>query len=92
MSLPPKVQKEVMRYIDSDFIRFLTECVVNLIAGNFKHAQKSDYKRHTKIMSKIAAAKNRRKQRKLLHSQPGLLLLKKLGSLIIKKFSNKRVG
>ena len=86
-SLPPNVQKTVLRHIDSDFIRFLVECIVNLLHGNFITARKTRFVSHRFILEKIVKKNiNRSQQRSLLISSRGIALLRAISPLIVNKF------
>lgn len=89
ISLPTKVQRIVLRNIDGDFIRFLVECIVNLVHGNFSAAMKKRFRQHRSILESLTKKKNvtRNQQRTLVTSERGLRLLKALTPLIYEKFA-----
>ena len=85
--LPRNVQKLVLRHIDSDFIRFLIECIINLLHGNFESAYKRKFVRHQYVLRKIAQKNiSRARQRYLLTTPSGIALFNTLIPLIITKF------
>lgn len=77
----------VLLRIDDDFIRFIVECVVNLVEGNFVKARKQQYEKFKAILKTLTDKKlTRYQQRTLITSDKGLQLLKVLVPLIKAKF------
>ena len=87
--LPNKAKSTILANCDSEFIRFMVECVVNLIDGNLEGLTKQSLKRHEPILKQIYNRKHksfRSDQRKLLKSPKGLALINYISPAIISKF------
>ena len=95
MTLPPTLQKQVLRKVDDDFIKFLAECIVNVVHGNFQTAKQEQFKTHIKILKQLIIKSRkeitRKQQRAILTSINGLKLLKSISPFIFEKFKSKQV-
>ena len=95
MSLPKHMQSIVLRKVGNDFIKFLIECIVNLVEGNFRNAKKDQFIPHRKLLQYIMKSyKSHAKKniRSKLTSEQGLRLVKTIYPLIYAKFNGRRVG
>jgi hypothetical protein len=79
----------VVKNLQNDFIRFIVECVHNLIHGNFEGPRKSQFETHSKVIKLLVKRKiSRTKQKKILASADGLNMLKVLSPFIFDKFAS----
>ena len=95
VALPKHMQKAVLKKVDDDFIKFLIECIINLIQGNFDDATEKQFLPHLRILEYIIEnyqSISRNKQRSILASSKGLKLLKTICPHIYEKFGKRRVG
>ena len=92
IALPLHLQKQVLEKVDDEFIKFLVECIVNLVHGNFRAAKKEQFKSHTEVLEFISSKHtsiSRKQQRVILASTKGRKLLKVISPLIFDKFGKK---
>ena len=87
--LPIKDKKVLLLNVDSESIRFLIDCVTNLILGNLTGVKKSDVVRFRPIITKLYNKRSktfRKEQRKLFASTDGVSLIVKLTPFIFERF------
>lgn len=95
IALPKHMQKVVMKKVDDDFVRFIVECIVNLVHGNFDNATRQQFLPYKEILEYITEHHqriSRDKQRSILASSKGLKLLKTIAPHIYEKFATRKVG
>jgi hypothetical protein len=89
------MQIQAIKTSEDGFIKFLVECIVNLVLGNFKEAKKEQFKSHIILLEKLGQQNHThdiRHQKKLLANLKGLALLNDLAPFIFKKFASRKVG
>ena len=85
-SLPCKVQ--FLKTCPKEFIRFLSECIVNLLQGNLSEVKRRHVlKYRDEIHETVFKKNNLEARRSLLSSQKGLLLIKTISPFVINHLS-----
>ena len=83
-----KLQTAVLLHCPKEFIRFLCECIVNLIEGNLTGVKRNQFSRFQKQLRKLTSKSTTLSSRRLiLGSKAGITILSYIYQPCVKKFS-----
>ena len=86
--LLPRMQNSVSKTCPKEFIRFLSECIVNLLQGNLSEVKRRHFLKYRDEIHELFLKRTTWKQRRsLLSSQKGLLLIKTISPFVINHLS-----
>jgi len=86
--MPKKGKKAILDNCEGEFVRFLMECVHNMLLGNLSGVKRKQLEKHVMVLEQLNKKKNkkyRNDQRKLFASDKGLKLLTYITPPIISK-------
>ena len=82
MGCKPILHRLLIIHIDSDFIKFLIDCVYNVVLGNVSittvETNKQKFNRYKRIISLCSKSVSLKAKRKLLSTNHGVALIKLL--------------
>ena len=81
----PSLRAQIILNVDYPFVKFLNECVMNVLLGNVSGVVKKDLKDHQSWLTKLSELNERQHRRKREHklrqhflSKPAYLVLRKI--------------
>ena len=84
----PRIQNSVSKDCPKGFIRFLSECNVNLLQGNLSEAERSHVLKYRDKIYELSLKRTTQEQRRsLLSSQKRFLLIKTISPFLINQLS-----
>ena len=83
-----KFKKDFVKHCPKDFIRFLSECIVNLLHGELSEVRKLDVQKYQKEVQLLVNKRtSQQKRRKILSSAKGLALINIITPSVITRLS-----
>ena len=87
-ALFPRMQNSVSKNLSKEFIRFLSECIVNLLQRNLSEVETRHVVKYRDKIQELSLKRTTwKQQRSLFLSQKGLLLIKTISPLVINHLS-----
>ena len=84
----PKCKIQFLQNSPKEFIRFLSECIVNLLHGNLQDLKKEQVTKYRKQIHALSLVRTTWKERRrILSTKKGLLLIKTISPFVISHLS-----